>query len=81
MAKQQRQVFHSTQTKKDGWVVLHEQQVVSKHANQKESEKAAIEEGRTTFEAGGLGQAVMHKSDGTIREARTYGDDPERTPG
>ena len=81
MAKQQRQVFHSIQTKKDGWVVLLDQQVVSKHANQKEAEQAAIEEGRAADDAGGLGQAVLHKSDGTIREERTYGKDPEKTPG
>ena len=81
MAKQQRQVFHSIQTKKDGWVVLLDQQVVSKHANQKEAEQAAIEEARATYEDGGLGQAVLHKLDGQIREERTYGKDPEKTPG
>jgi hypothetical protein len=73
MAKQKRQVFHSTLAKKDGWVVLLEKQVVSKHDAQKESERAAIEEARVTFKDGGLG----HKSDGAIREERTYGSDPE----
>ena len=81
MAKQQRQVFHAILTKKDGWVVLLDQQVLSRHANQKEAEEAAIAEGRATYEGGGLGQAVLHKSDGTIREERTYGRDPEKTPG
>ena len=81
MANQERQVFHSILTKRDGWVVLLDKEVVSRHASQKESEKAAIEEGRATYEGGGLGQAVLHKSDSTIREERTYGKDPERTPG
>jgi hypothetical protein len=81
MAKQKRQVFHSILTKKDGWVVLLEKQVVSKHDTQKESERAAIEEARVTFEDGGLGQAVLHKSDCTIREERTYGKDPEKSLG
>ena len=81
MAKQERQVFHSILTKRDGWVVLLDKQVVSRHGSQKESEKAAIAEGRATYEDGGLGQAVLHKSDGTIREERTYGRDPERRQG
>jgi hypothetical protein len=81
MAKQKRQVFHSTLAKKDGWVVLLEKQVVSKHDTQKESERAAIEEARVTFKDGGLGQAVLHKSDGAIREERTYGRDPEKSRG
>ena len=81
MAKQQRQVFHSILTKKEGWVVLLDQQVLSKHANQKEAEEAATAEGRAAYEADGLGQAVLHESDGTIREERTYRKDPEKTPG
>jgi hypothetical protein len=80
MAKQKRKVFHSSLTK-SGWVVTEGGETVSKHANQKESEVAATAAGRKAYEDGGLGQAVLHKSDGVIREERTYGKDPERHPG
>jgi hypothetical protein len=79
--KAKRQVFHSILTKKDGWVVQLDKQVQSKHPNQKETEKAAVKAARGVYESGGLGQAVLHKLDGEIREERTYGKDPEKTPG
>jgi hypothetical protein len=66
---------------RDGWQVRKAKQIVSAHSTQRESEAAAIKLARGTYEGGGLGQAVLHKSDGTIREERTYGKDPERTPG
>ena len=80
MAKGKRKVFHSSLTKK-GWVVTEGGETVSRHENQKDNEAAAIAAGRKAYEDGGLGQAVLHKSDGSIREERTYGKDPERTPG
>jgi hypothetical protein len=58
-------------------VVLLDKQVVSKHGTQKEAEEAATEEAQVSYKEGGLGQAVLHKTDGTIREERTYGKDPE----
>ena len=81
MAKIERQVFHSILTKKDGWVVLLDKQVVSKHGTQQEAEGAAVQEAKAAYEDAGLGQAVLHKQDGTIREERTYGKDPEKTRG
>jgi hypothetical protein len=75
-----RQVFQSVLTR-DGWQVRKNKRVVSSHPTQKESEAAAIELARGAYDGGGLGQAVLHKSDGSIREERTYGKDPERTPG
>ncbi len=80
MAKKTRKVFHSILTKKDGWIVQADKRMLSMHGTQKESERAAIEAGRKEQERGGLGQAVLHKSDGTIREERTYGKDPEKRP-
>ena len=80
MAKQKRIVFHSS-LMKTGWVVREGGETVSRHSSQKESEAAAIAAGRKANQDGGLGQAVLHKSDGTIREERTYGKDPERRPG
>jgi hypothetical protein len=77
----ERRIFHSVLTKEDGWVVKSEGSIVSRHGTQQESEAAAIVHGNRVHEAGGLAQAVLHKSDGTIREERTYGEDPERTPG
>jgi hypothetical protein len=78
MAK--RQIFHSIKTM-DGWVVKRDGGKVSTHGSQEACEAAAIQAGRKAYKDGGLGQAVLHKSDGTIREERTYGGDPEKTPG
>ena len=80
MATQKRKVFHSSLTK-TGWVVTEGGETVSRNSNQKANEAAAIAAGRKAYEDGGLGQAVLHKSNGEIREERTYGKDPERTPG
>jgi hypothetical protein len=78
--KQERQVFHSIQSKK-GWQVERNKRVVSHHERQTEAEAAAIEAAKAVYDNGGLGQAVLHKANGEIREERTYGKDPERTPG
>ena len=75
-----RQVFHSVR-KKDGWKVVHSGQAVSAHATQKKAEADAMNRARAAEQAGGLGQAVLHKSDGVIREERTYGKDPRKSPG
>jgi hypothetical protein len=77
---QKRRVFHSILTK-GGWEMKEARRTVSRHENQREAEWAAIAAGRNTVVNGGLGQAVLHKSDGTIREERTFGKDPERRPG
>ena len=80
MAKQTRKVFHSSMTK-NGWVVTEGGETVSRNSNQKANEAAAIAACRKIQKDGGLSQAVMHKANGEIREERTYGKDPERTPG
>ena len=80
--KPTRDVFHSVPSKSGkGWDVTHDRKVVSHHRKQETSEKAAVKAGRAAKAAGGLGQAVLHKTDGTIREERTYGADPKKTPG
>jgi len=56
--------------------VVTEGETVSQSSNQKASEAAAAAAGRKAYENGGLGQAMLHKSDGTIPEERTYGEDP-----
>jgi len=63
-----------------GWVVKEGGETLSRHRNQREAEVAACLAGRRAYLAGGLGKAVFHKSDGTIREERTYGRDQERQP-
>ncbi|TIR34559.1 MAG: DUF2188 domain-containing protein [Mesorhizobium sp.] len=78
MAK--RTVFHSVPSK-DGWKVTQSKETVSSHKTQKAAEAAAVAAGRAAEKAGGKGQAVLHKSDGTIREERTYGADPRKTKG
>ncbi len=79
-AAKKREVFHSV-LGAEGWQVTKDGKAVSEHASQADAEAAAIQAGRKAFEKGGLGQAVLHKSDGVISEERTYGEDPEKTPG
>lgn len=77
-----RAVYHSTPNPQGkGWVVTRDGKKVSGHRKQETAEKAATERGRQAEAGGGLGQAVLHKSDGTIREERTYGKDPKKSPG
>jgi hypothetical protein len=75
-----RKVFHSV-PKGDTWKVESSGKTVSNHRTQAASEKAAVAAGHKAQNAGGLGQAVLHKADGKIREERTYGSDPRRTKG
>jgi len=80
--KPTRDVFHSAPSKTGaGWDVSKGGEVVSHHRRQETAEKAAVKAGNKSHDGGGLGQAVLHKRDGTIREERTYGADPEKTPG
>lgn len=76
----QRQVFHSSPSG-DGWKVTQSGRTISNHATQASAEDEAIRLAKKAESDGGLGQAVLHKSDGKIREERTYGKDPKRTPG
>ena len=76
-----RRVFHSTPNANGGWKVTSNGRTVSNHRTQATSEKAAVRSGHKVENNGGLGQAVLHRSDGTIREERTYGADPRTTPG
>jgi Uncharacterized protein conserved in bacteria (DUF2188) len=75
-----RKVFHSVPTN-NGWKVESKGQSVSNHRTQAASEQAAIKAGHKAQDAGGLGQAVLHKANGRIREERTYGNDPKSTKG
>ncbi len=75
-----RKVFHSVPTK-SGWKVEIKGRTISTHRTQIAAEKAAIKAGHKAQDKGGLGQAVLHKANGRIREERTYGDDPRRSKG
>ncbi len=80
--KPPRESFHSVPDPDGlGWAVKKDGETVSRHRKQETSEAAAVSAGHKAKDSGGLGQAVLHKKDGTIREERTYGDDPKRTPG
>jgi hypothetical protein len=70
VAKQKRKVFHSSMTK-TGWVVTEGGETVSRNGDQKANEAAAIAAGQKANQDGSLGQVVLHKNDGTIRE-RAY---------
>jgi len=70
-----RKTYHVVPDKDKGdWAVKPEgaERATSRHPTQKE----AIEKARSIAENQPLGQIVIHKSDGTIREERTYGKDP-----
>lgn len=75
-----RDVFHSVPNG-ERWAVEKGGKVISNHRTQAASEAAAIKAGHRAQDAGGLGQAVLHKSDGRIREERTYGNDPRNIKG
>lgn len=76
-----RRVFHSAPNSKGGWSVKSNGRTISNHRKQSAAERAATSAGRRVRAAGGLSQAVLHRADGTIREERTYGSDPRKTPG
>jgi hypothetical protein len=80
LAKQTRKVFHSV-SRKGKWTVTLNNRAVAEHGTQAESEKDAKDRARAAYEDGGLGQAVLHRDDGSIRTEHTYGKDPERFPG
>jgi hypothetical protein len=67
-----RKVFHSSPTD-SGWKVTSNGRTMSSHRTQKGSERAAMRAGRRAEAKGGLGQAVLHKSNRRIREERKYG--------
>jgi hypothetical protein len=75
-----RKIYHSLPNG-SGWTVKSGGDVVSNHRTQAAAEAAAVKAGHRAENAGGLGQAVLHKSDGTIREERTYGNDPRNIKG
>lgn len=75
-----RKVYHSVPTEK-GWKVESNGRTISNHRTQAAAEKAAVKAGHQAQDNGGLGQAVLHKANGTIRGERTYGSDPRRTKG
>jgi hypothetical protein len=79
MAK--RQVFHSVPTKEGGWKVTKSNKTVSNHKTQAAAEASAAAAGRKAERQGGLGQAVFHKSDGSFKVERTYGEDPPNRKG
>jgi hypothetical protein len=75
-----RKVYHSVPTD-NGWKVESNGRTVSNHRTQAAAEHAAIKAGHKAQDTGGLGQAVLHKENGRIREERTYGSDSRRTRG
>ena len=72
MDEKSREIFHSFLTV-NGWVVTLDGKQMSHHNTQAESEAAAIVAAYGAYERGGLGKAVLHESDGWIREERSYG--------
>ena len=46
-----------------------------------EDKSDAIRLAKDLAQSAGLGQVIIHKSDGTIQTEHTYGKDPEKYPG
>lgn len=46
-----------------------------------EDKSDAVELAKDLAQSAGLGQVIIHKSDGTIQTEHTYGKDPEKYPG
>ena len=80
MPKQSRKVFHSV-SRKGQWTVTLSNKAVGSFDTQLQAENDAKTKARSAYEGGGLGQAVLHRADGSIRTEHTYGKDPERFPG
>lgn len=75
-----RRVYHSSPTD-NGWKVTISGRTISQHRTQGASEDKATAAGRKAEAQGHLGQAVLHKANGKIREERTYGADPRKRRG
>jgi hypothetical protein len=75
----ERQTWHVTTHDGDGWQVKKagNERATSTH----ESKQEAVEAGREIAKKQAKGQLKIHKTDGTIQEERTYGDDPPGTKG
>lgn len=74
--KSTRQVFHSVHRMGE-WQVTSNKQAVASHPTQAACEADARERARAAFDAGGQGQAILHRADGVIKTEHTYGNDPE----
>ncbi|OGZ69170.1 MAG: hypothetical protein A3C50_02045 [Candidatus Staskawiczbacteria bacterium RIFCSPHIGHO2_02_FULL_43_16] len=46
-----------------------------------EDKSDAVQLAKDLAKSAGLGQVIIHKSDGTIQTEHTYGRDPEKYPG
>lgn len=46
-----------------------------------EDKSDAVQLAKDLAKSAGLGQVIIHKSDGTIQTEHTYGQDPEKYPG
>ncbi len=76
-----RRIFHSVPSRDGkGWAVEERGQVIAWFPTQLGSEADAEARARAAHAAGGLSQVILHSADGRIREERTYGEVPRKTP-
>lgn len=75
----ERQTWHVTTHDDEGWQVQKAggEQATSLHDTKSE----AVEAAKQLAKNQPLGQIKIHKTDGTIQEERTYGEDPRGTEG
>lgn len=75
----ERKTWHVTTHEDEGWQVKKAggDQATSRH----ETKDDAIQAAKQLAKKKDLGQIKIHKTDGTIQEERTYGEDPPGTKG
>jgi len=75
----ERHTWHVTPHEADGWQVkkANSEKATSRHENKAD----AIEAAKRHAKSKQLGQVKVHKTDGTIHEEFTYGEDPPETKG
>ena len=74
-----RKTYHVVPSPKGGWNV--EAEKASRPSSRHGTKDEVVTRARELAKQQNLGQVVIHKKDGTIQEERTYGKDPEGTPG
>lgn len=76
----ERQVYHVSPAREAGdWEVKEEGAARARSRHQ--SKQEAVTEARRLARSRPLGRIVIHNSDGTIQEERTYGKDPHPPQG
>lgn len=74
-----RQTWHVTPHEEEGWQVKKEE--AQRASSLHETKTDAVSKAKQLAKKRTLGQVLVHKTDGTIQNEFTYGDDPPSSPG